>query len=146
MDVSLLSNKKFICIARELYEDGNPHLHVLIQHKGRAQLTNPRLFDLRSHVLSIYNIPSEHTECQIKLGCEGLHWKRRWLHWLGCVLDWCKIFPGRKTWFIKYLCRCLKLRDGGQCFRNYPRERSTCPFFYNIIILSPMPNAYFLGL
>lgn len=46
--VSLPSNKKFIRVARELHEDGSPHLHILVQLEGRAQVTNPRLFDLRS--------------------------------------------------------------------------------------------------
>lgn len=49
---SLPNNRKFICVARELHDDGCPHLHVLIQLEGGAQLTNPRLFDLRSSVAS----------------------------------------------------------------------------------------------
>ncbi|ADG36411.1 replication-associated protein [Soybean mild mottle virus] len=42
------SNKKFIKIARELHENGEPHLHVLIQFEGKCQITNERHFDLTS--------------------------------------------------------------------------------------------------
>nr|QLJ85096.1 replication-associated protein [Sesame curly top virus] len=42
------SNKKFIRISRELHENGEPHLHVLIQFEGKVQLSNPRHFDLRN--------------------------------------------------------------------------------------------------
>nr|CBA10393.1 Rep protein [Alternanthera yellow vein virus] len=41
-------NKKFIRVCRELHEDGNPHLHALVQFEGKFQLTNPRFFDLQS--------------------------------------------------------------------------------------------------
>nr|QTE03350.1 MAG: replication-associated protein [Emberiza chrysophrys CRESS-DNA-virus sp.] len=41
------SNKKFIRISRELHENGQPHLHVLIQFQGKVQISNPRHFDLR---------------------------------------------------------------------------------------------------
>ncbi|ALR86811.1 Rep [Turnip leaf roll virus] len=41
------SNKKFIRISRELHENGEPHLHVLIQFEGKVQICNPRHFDLR---------------------------------------------------------------------------------------------------
>ncbi|KAF7130585.1 hypothetical protein RHSIM_Rhsim10G0100100 [Rhododendron simsii] len=35
-------------MCKELHEDGEPHLHVLLQLEGRYQLTNPRFFDLVS--------------------------------------------------------------------------------------------------
>nr|ALR86775.1 Rep [Turnip curly top virus] len=41
------SRKKFIRISRELHENGEPHLHVLILFEGKIQLYNPRHFDLR---------------------------------------------------------------------------------------------------
>nr|ALO02543.1 AC1 [Soybean chlorotic blotch virus] len=41
-------NKKFIKVARELHEDGQPHLHVLLQFEGKFSIKNPRLFDLVS--------------------------------------------------------------------------------------------------
>nr|AAB18173.1 AC1 [Abutilon mosaic virus-HW] len=41
-------NKKFIEICRELHENGEPHLHVLIQFEGKFQCTNYRFFDLVS--------------------------------------------------------------------------------------------------
>nr|APB03064.1 Rep [Common bean severe mosaic virus] len=41
-------NKKFIKICRELHENGEPHLHVLIQFEGKYQCTNNRFFDLVS--------------------------------------------------------------------------------------------------
>nr|QQL13374.1 replication-associated protein [Malvaviscus yellow mosaic virus] len=40
------TNKKYIKICRELHEDGNPHLHVLLQFEGKYRCTNPRYFDL----------------------------------------------------------------------------------------------------
>ncbi|AFP99153.1 replication-associated protein [Sida golden mosaic Braco virus-[Jamaica:Liguanea:2008]] len=41
-------NKKFIKICRELHQNGNPHLHVLVQFEGKYQCTNNRFFDLVS--------------------------------------------------------------------------------------------------
>jgi len=67
--VSLASNKKFIRVARELHEDGSPHLHVLIQLEGQAHVTNPRLFDLHSCSLSIMfhpNIQSAKSSSDVK--------------------------------------------------------------------------------
>lgn len=49
--ISLASNKKFIRVARELHDDGQPHLHILLQLEGKVQITNQRLFDL-CHVSS----------------------------------------------------------------------------------------------
>ncbi|ADZ96505.1 C1 [Sweet potato leaf curl virus] len=47
-------NKKFIKICRELHEDGQPHLHVLLQFEGKFQCTNQRLFDLVSQTRSAH--------------------------------------------------------------------------------------------
>nr|AQT01409.1 Rep [Sida micrantha mosaic virus] len=54
------ANKKFIKICRELHEDGQPHLHVLIQFEGKFQCTNQRFFDLVSPSRSVH-FPSEHS-------------------------------------------------------------------------------------
>nr|AGZ91416.1 replication associated protein [Tomato yellow leaf curl virus] len=42
------TNKKFIKICRELHENGEPHLHVLIQFEGKFNCKNKRFFDLVS--------------------------------------------------------------------------------------------------
>nr|AFX60771.1 REP [Macroptilium yellow spot virus] len=52
------SNKKFIKIARELHEDGQPHLHVLLQFEGKLICTNSRLFDLVSPTRSAHFHPN----------------------------------------------------------------------------------------
>nr|QBO66516.1 replication associated protein [Papaya leaf crumple virus] len=39
-------NKKYIKICRELHENGEPHLHVLIQFEGKYKCQNHRFFDL----------------------------------------------------------------------------------------------------
>nr|AOT83397.1 replication-associated protein [Sida micrantha mosaic virus] len=51
-------NKKFIKICRELHENGEPHLHVLIQFQGKFQCTNNRLFDLVSPTRSAHFHPN----------------------------------------------------------------------------------------
>nr|AGD98560.1 replication-associated protein [Sida common mosaic virus] len=51
-------NKKFIKVARELHEDGQPHLHVLIQFEGKFNCTNSRLFDLVSPSRSTHFHPN----------------------------------------------------------------------------------------
>ncbi|CAA71980.1 AC1 [Sida yellow vein virus] len=51
-------NKKFIKICRELHENGEPHLHVLIQFEGKYQCTNNRLFDLVSPTRSVHFHPN----------------------------------------------------------------------------------------
>ncbi|AQT01546.1 Rep [Sida bright yellow mosaic virus] len=50
--------KKFIKICRELHEDGQPHLHVLIQFEGKFQCTNQRFFDLVSPSRSVHFHPN----------------------------------------------------------------------------------------
>nr|ATI96922.1 replication-associated protein [Tomato yellow leaf curl virus] len=42
------TNKKYIKVCRELHENGEPHLHVLIQFEGKYQCKNQRFFDLVS--------------------------------------------------------------------------------------------------
>ncbi|QOI11360.1 replication-associated protein [Cnidoscolus blistering yellow mosaic virus] len=56
--IHLPSNKKFIKIARELHEDGQPHLHILLQLEGKVQITNNRLFDLVSPTRSAHFHPN----------------------------------------------------------------------------------------
>nr|QTT61773.1 replication-associated protein [Opuntia virus 2-DBG_56] len=56
--IHLPSNKKYIKIAKELHEDGQPHLHVLIQFEGKVQITNNRLFDLVSPTRSAHFHPN----------------------------------------------------------------------------------------
>ncbi|CAA34111.2 40.2 kDa [Begomovirus bauri] len=51
-------NKKFIKICRELHENGEPHLHVLIQFEGKYQCTNNRFFDLVSPTRSAHFHPN----------------------------------------------------------------------------------------
>nr|AMY63069.1 C1 [Sweet potato leaf curl virus] len=48
LKLSTPTNKKFIKICRELHENGEPHLHVLLQFEGNYQCTNQRFFDLVS--------------------------------------------------------------------------------------------------
>ncbi|AKZ17027.1 replication-associated protein [Tomato chlorotic mottle Guyane virus] len=52
------TNKLFIKIARELHEDGQPHLHVLLQFEGKFCCTNNRLFDLVSPSRSTHFHPN----------------------------------------------------------------------------------------
>nr|AOT83387.1 replication-associated protein [Macroptilium bright mosaic virus] len=42
------TNKKFIKVARELHDDGQPHLHVLLQFEAKFCCKNQRFFDLVS--------------------------------------------------------------------------------------------------
>nr|WOL23678.1 C1 [Tomato yellow leaf curl virus] len=42
------TNKKYIKVCKELHENGEPHLHVLIQFEGKYQCKNQRFFDLVS--------------------------------------------------------------------------------------------------
>ncbi|CBX51441.1 replication associated protein [Ageratum leaf curl Cameroon virus] len=42
------TNKKYIKICRELHENGEPHLHVLMQFEGKYKCQNQRFFDLIS--------------------------------------------------------------------------------------------------
>lgn len=50
------SNKKYIRVARELHENGEPHLHVLLQFEGKVQIYNPRHFDLiHPHTSAVFH-------------------------------------------------------------------------------------------
>ncbi|AJG06144.1 replication initiator protein [Tomato latent virus] len=51
-------NKKFIKICKELHENGEPHLHVLIQFEGKYNCTNNRFFDLVSPTRSAHFHPN----------------------------------------------------------------------------------------
>nr|QAV52502.1 AC1 [Chino del tomate Amazonas virus] len=52
------TNKLFIRVAREFHENGEPHLHVLIQFEGKYQCTNNRFFDLVSPTRSAHFHPN----------------------------------------------------------------------------------------
>nr|UUV61385.1 C1 [Tomato mottle leaf curl virus] len=52
------TNIKFIRITRELHEDGEPHLHVLIQFQGKYRCTNYRFFDMVSPTRSTHFHPN----------------------------------------------------------------------------------------
>nr|ANW72126.1 replication associated protein Rep [Sri Lankan cassava mosaic virus] len=43
--LSLPTNIKFIKICRELHQNGEPHLHALLQFEGKLTITNNRQFD-----------------------------------------------------------------------------------------------------
>nr|ARO77528.1 replicase [Papaya leaf curl virus] len=47
-NLSTPTNKLFIRVCRELHENGEPHLHVLIQFEGKFKCQNNRFFDLVS--------------------------------------------------------------------------------------------------
>ncbi|AXU39866.1 replication-associated protein [Corchorus yellow vein Cuba virus] len=51
-------NKKFVKICRELHENGEPHLHVLIQFEGKFKCQNNRFFDLVSPSRSAHFHPN----------------------------------------------------------------------------------------
>nr|AHX25695.1 replicase [Bhendi yellow vein mosaic virus] len=52
------TNKKFIKICRELHENGEPHLHVLIKFEGKYKCQNQRFFDLVSPSRSVHFHPN----------------------------------------------------------------------------------------
>nr|AGZ95035.1 replication associated protein [Tomato leaf curl Sudan virus] len=51
-------NKLYIKICKELHENGEPHLHVLMQFEGKYQCTNNRFFDLVSTTRSAHFHPN----------------------------------------------------------------------------------------
>ncbi|XP_075091922.1 uncharacterized protein LOC142172058 [Nicotiana tabacum] len=57
-NISTPVNKVFIRVSRELHEDGEPHLHVLIQFEGKYVCTNNRTFDLTSPTRSSHFHPN----------------------------------------------------------------------------------------
>nr|AEE99005.1 C1 protein [Tomato yellow leaf curl virus - KISR] len=52
------TNKKYIKVCREFHENGEPHLHVLIQFEGKYQCKNQRFFDLSSPTRSAHFHPN----------------------------------------------------------------------------------------
>nr|WLD30035.1 Rep [Begomovirus spathoglottis 2] len=52
------TNKKYIKICRELHEDGEPHIHVLMQFEGKYKCQNNRFFDLVSPSRSAHFHPN----------------------------------------------------------------------------------------
>nr|CCE94334.1 replication associated protein (Rep) [African cassava mosaic Burkina Faso virus] len=52
------TNKKYIKICKELHDDGEPHLHVLIQFEGKYNCQNQRFFDLVSPTRSAHFHPN----------------------------------------------------------------------------------------
>uniref|UniRef100_H6VTT9 Replication-associated protein n=1 Tax=Cotton leaf curl Multan virus-[Hibiscus rosa-sinensis] TaxID=1143709 RepID=H6VTT9_9GEMI len=52
------TSKKYIKICRELHENGEPHLHVLIQFQGKYKCQNQRFFDLVSPSRSAHFHPN----------------------------------------------------------------------------------------
>nr|UUC10269.1 AC1 protein [Sweet potato leaf curl virus] len=58
LNIQTPTNKKYIHIAKELHEDGEPHLHVLVQFEGKFVCTNSRFFDLVSPTRSAHFHPN----------------------------------------------------------------------------------------
>nr|AEA08442.1 truncated replication-associated protein [Sweet potato leaf curl virus] len=58
LNIQTPTNKKYIHIAKELHEDGEPHLHVLMQFEGKFVCTNSRFFDLVSPTRSNHFHPN----------------------------------------------------------------------------------------
>nr|ALK03584.1 replication initiator protein [Whitefly-associated begomovirus 7] len=58
LNLNTPTNKKFIKICRELHENGEPHLHVLLQFEGKFNCTNNRFFDLVSPTRSTHFHPN----------------------------------------------------------------------------------------
>nr|UUV61474.1 C1 [Tomato mottle leaf curl virus] len=52
------TNKLFVRVSKELHEDGEPHLHVLIQFEGKLHCKNNRFFDLVSPTRSAHFHPN----------------------------------------------------------------------------------------
>ncbi|KAI8550633.1 hypothetical protein RHMOL_Rhmol06G0122100 [Rhododendron molle] len=75
------TNKKYIRVCRELHEDGQPHLHALVQYEGRFKLTNQHHFNLRSPTCSRQFHPniqvarsSSHVKAYIEKGGDYEEW------------------------------------------------------------------------
>ncbi|THG15137.1 hypothetical protein TEA_005497 [Camellia sinensis var. sinensis] len=70
----------YILVARELHEDGNPHLHAMVQCTKKIQTSNPRFFDLTGTNGRIYhpNIEKLHSPTAsrqyIQKGGEFVEW------------------------------------------------------------------------
>nr|AGH27861.1 AC1 protein [Tomato yellow leaf curl virus] len=66
-------NKKYIKVCRELHENGEPHLHVLIQFEGKYQCKGQRFFDLVSPNRSAHfhpNIQAAKSSTDVKTSVE----------------------------------------------------------------------------
>nr|AFI56618.1 replication associated protein [Tomato leaf curl Sudan virus] len=57
-NINTPTNKKYIKVCRELHENGEPHLHVLIQFEGKFKCQNQRFFDLVSPARSAHFHPN----------------------------------------------------------------------------------------
>nr|URM59574.1 replication-associated protein [Tomato yellow leaf curl virus] len=57
-NLSTPTNKLFIRVSREFHENGEPHLHVLIQFEGKFKCQNNRSFDLVSSTRSAHFHPN----------------------------------------------------------------------------------------
>nr|URM59562.1 replication-associated protein [Tomato yellow leaf curl virus] len=57
-NLSTPTNKLFIRVSREFHENGEPHLHVLIQFEGKFKCQNNRFFDLVSSTRSAHFHPN----------------------------------------------------------------------------------------
>nr|CAJ78248.1 AC1 protein [East African cassava mosaic Zanzibar virus] len=58
LNIPTPTNKKYIKVCRELHDDGQPHLHMLIQFEGKFSCTNKRFFDLVSPTRSTHFHPN----------------------------------------------------------------------------------------
>nr|BDQ69147.1 replication associated protein [West African Asystasia virus 2] len=58
INLSTPTNKLFIKICRELHENGEPHLHMLVQFEGKFKCQNKRFFDLVSPTRSAHFHPN----------------------------------------------------------------------------------------
>ncbi len=75
------TNKKYLKICRELHENGEPHLHVLIQFEGKYVCTNQRFFDLVSPTRSAHFHPTIQ-------GAKGSSDVKSYLEKDGDTLEW----------------------------------------------------------
>nr|AIG55100.1 replication-associated protein [Dioscorea persimilis] len=120
LEVSLASNKKYIRVAGELHEDGSPHLHVLIQLEGRAQVTNNRLFDLHSPSSSINfhpNIQSAKSSSDVK---EYIEKGGDYMDWGEFQVDGRSTRDGRRSLSTVYAdaLNCCSAEDALQLIRE----------------------------
>ncbi|ABF61894.1 replication-associated protein [Tomato leaf curl Tanzania virus] len=75
------TNKRFIKICRELHENGEPHLHALIQFEGKYNCTNNRFFDLVSPTRSAHFHPNIQ-------GAKSSSDVKSYIHKDGDTLEW----------------------------------------------------------
>lgn len=72
---------KYVKICRELHQNGEPHIHALLQFEARIQVTNKRLFDLVSPTRSIHFHPNI-------LGARSSSDVKKYLDKDGDILEW----------------------------------------------------------